>query len=167
MRSTREIVTTPPAISLDTFKNHVRVVGNAFDKDLALKLRAAILAAEAEIDQILALSNYTLTGQFTSLVDLSHLYPLVEVKEVVVDDTVLDSDLYTLNDSVLSFSQTVDGNKMKIIAVAGYESLPEDIISAILLIAADYWYNPTDSVKQLPTASGNILKYHRKWPATK
>ena len=163
MQVTQHIITWP--VSLEVFKAHLRMKSSEFDSDLQLKLNAATRAAEMEIADILAKRENVATTAFSSVVNLPE--EPIEVISVEIDGVLIDIDKYTVVGSAVRLDSSVSGSEIIITYHTGLkdpDKVDDDIKAAILLIASSFWRNPVDSVEQLPKASQNLLKFHRKWP---
>ena len=162
MREARVIDAAKLCPSLAEFKAHIRLVGSDMDPDLTLKLRAAIMAAEGFVGQILAPSVFT--RQCALALSTPLMVPVVSVTSVTVDGEPLDPSLYRVNsDGVLVIDKSVEGEQMVVVYSAGEGDLPDDIKAAILLHAAALFNNPVDSVETMPKASTNLLRRYRRW----
>jgi len=147
-------------ISLDDLREWNYIDDTTFDTKLQLCLAAAISAAESYINQVVWPSSFVLNFSGVPREVEIQPYPVSSVA-VSVDDAKLSPELYALNGDILRIDASAEGSATEITVKAGYEILDPDIKSAILLIASEMFRNPTDSVKQLPTASKLLLDPHR------
>lgn len=148
--------------SLDDFKAHIRVTSDDLDSELTNKLVAAIRSAEHMIGKVIALSRFTFTGSFRSVITFPER-PFRSVVSVKVDDVVLSEDRYTVSGRTLVFAEGVTGSTVEVVYKAGMKSVEYDIKAAILLHAAALFANPVDSVETMPKASTNLLRPYRSW----
>lgn len=158
---TRDIleITSP---SLADFRRHLRITSNDLDAELHAKLRAAILLAEHEISTVIAPSVYVLTCKFVN--NLGLRWPVRSVTRVKVDGEVLPETDYAWTESGLTVSADVAGSRMEVVYEAGLEQVPEDIQSAILLLAGSLFDNPTDRPEERDrTTARNLLRPYRTW----
>ena len=121
---------------LQEFKRHIRMTSNDLDAELRAKLRAAVRHAEHHIGKVILRSEFVTT-------------------EIVTG--------WTLEGRVLHVLSTVSGENMRVTYEAGYECIPPDMKTAILMHAASLFNNPTDSVETLTKASQNLLRPYRSW----
>ena len=125
-------------------------------------LQAAIESAEHHIGSIIARSEFVYDGWFVRSFDMKG--PGCELKSVDVDGESLDEDEYTVDRNTLLISQDVTMcEKMTVTYVAGMTQVPFDIKAAVLLIAAQLFNNPVDSVETLPSVAKNLLRPYRSW----
>jgi len=143
------------------FKSHLRITSDDLDAELLVKLKAAILACEHEIDTVIARSRFTLTCSFSSSVSLS--YPTSEVESVEVDGVEIQDDEFSFDEKGLTFAEGVSGSSVTVVYVAGLEQVPYDICAAIYLYGAKLFNAPVDTVNTLPTQSASLLRPYRKW----
>ena len=144
---------------LQEFKRHIRMTSNDLDAELRAKLRAAVRHAEHHIGKVILRSEFVTTVPFASSLTLKAPNPVVESLEV--DGTEVTG--YGLDGRVLSVPQGVSGEQMTVTYEAGYECIPPDMKTAILMHAASLFNNPTDSVETLTKASQNLLRPYRSW----
>lgn len=132
-----------------------------FDSKLQVCLEAAIAAAESHANIVIWPSTFTLALDH---IDREIPVPFCPVTSVAVsvDGVALNPNLFTFDGNVISVDGSVQGQEMEVVLTAGAEETESDIKSAILLIASELFRNPTDSVKQLPTASQLLLRPYRR-----
>lgn len=147
--------------SLQDFKTHLRITSGDLDAVLEPCLLAAIASAEHHIGKDIALSIYTLRGNFRHTVNFKN--PVLEVLSLAVDGKQIDKSLFMLTNNALSISPEVEGAEMVITYKAGMNQVPPDIKAAIMLTAAKLFNNPVDSVEALPSVAKNLLAPHRSW----
>lgn len=152
MKVVRKIDYSKMPITLERFKRHLRMSESAFDDDLQSKLKAAFANAENYIGQYLIPSTLTITGDFASVT----VSGLIEIKSVTSEGKEI---LYALRESEILLDADTD---IELICTAGGCD-KEDILQAVLLIAAAMFSNPADSVEQLPKASQMLLRPYRAW----
>lgn len=158
---TRDIleITSP---SLADFRRHLRITSNDLDAELHAKLRAAILMAEHEISTVIAPSVYDISCKFVH--NLGLRWPVRSVTSVKVDGELLPETDYSVTEEVLSVSEGVVGSRMEVVYEAGLEQVPEDVQSAILLLAGSLFNNPTDRPEERDrTTARNLLRPYRTW----
>lgn len=126
---------------LPGLKEHLRLLVDDFDFSLSSILSAAIEHAENVTGSIFLESEFSGTD-----IDRGGFYPIQKV---------------------ISGDATFDGGRIKgkgeVTFLAGYPSMPPAARAAIYLIAASIWKDPEDGVRNLPTASTNLLKSYRRW----
>lgn len=132
-----------------------------FDDKLQVCLAAGIAAAESHANIVIWPSTFTLALDHIESEIPVPFCPVTSVT-VKVDDAALDPSLYAFDGNVIRVDGSVQGQGMEVILTAGAEETEGDIKSAILLIASELFRNPTDSVKQLPTASQLLLRPYRR-----
>nr|DAH35460.1 MAG TPA: head tail connector [Caudoviricetes sp.] len=148
----REIDYSKMPVTLERFKKHMRIAIAAFDDDLLSKLKAAFANAENYIGQYLIPSTLTITGDFAS-VTVPNLTDIESVKSNG------EEVLYAVRGDKILFDKDTD---IELVCTAGGCD-KEDILQAVLLIAAAMFNNPVDSVEQLPKASQMLLRPYRAW----
>lgn len=89
--------------------------------------------------------------------------PITDIVSVRLDGEELDVTEIGISGSSLYFPEGMKGNSVIIEFIAGFKEVPFDVAAAILLIAAKFFENPSDSVEQLPKASTNLLRPHKRW----
>lgn len=147
-------------VKLEDLKGHLRLQGNDFDDILSLHLAAAVEAAEAYTGLVLRDSTYKTVGIPETDVVCTDILPVREITSVTVDGhDVKDARIY---DSKILVPGAA-GKQVEVTFAAGYTQLPYDIVAAILLIAARFFEHPVDGVEQLPKASTNLLRAHKRW----
>lgn len=158
---TRTINTLAP--SLAELKRHLRITATDLDEDLTAILRSAIMTAEHEIGTVIPASSFVLK-QTLSCRSIKLRWPTTEVTSVKVDDVALESGDFTNTESLLILADGVEGEKVEVEYNAGLESVPDDIKSAILLIAGGLFSNPTDRPEERDrTTARNLLRPYRSW----
>ena len=142
---------------LQEFKRHIRMTSDDLDAELRSKLQAAVYHAEHHIGKVILRSEFIVTVPFASSLTLKAPNPVVESLEVDGEETRgYDQDGRTLH-------VYGSGTGMKVTYEAGYECIPPDMKTAILMHAASLFNNPTDSVETLTKASQNLLRPYRSW----
>ena len=158
---TRDIleITCP---SLESFRKHLRITSHDLDAELLAKLRAGILSAEHEISTVIARSRFHLTGSFSPTISLR--WPVRKVTSVEVDGNEVATSDYSYDEKALTFAEGVSGSKFSLTYEAGLEDVPEDIQSAIMLLAGSLFNNPTDRPEERDrTTARNLLRPYRTW----
>jgi hypothetical protein len=148
-------------VSLDELKQWNYIESNLFDEKLKTCLYAAIASAESHANIIIWPSTFTL-----ALDHIEHEIPVfacpVSSISIIVDGSPLAASLYQFDGNVILVDGSVQGSNMTVTLEAGIDPMDDDIRSAILLISSELFRNPTDSVKQLPTASQLLLQPFRR-----
>lgn len=152
MKVVRKIDYSKMPVTLERFKKHLRLTVASFDDDLLSKLKAAFANAENYVGQYLIPSTLTITGDFASVT----VPNLVDVQSVKSGGKEI---LYVNREDMILLDEDTD---IELVCTAGGCD-KEDILQAVLLIAAAMFSNPVDSVEQLPKASQMLLKPHRTW----
>lgn len=148
--------------SLAGLKANLRLAGSGFDADLAVKLKAAIEAAELFIGTVIARSTFQESFPFCRRIQLRE--PVLTVTKVVVGETELTADQYTITGGLLHIHDDVEEASPVVVTYnAGLPTVAMDITQAIYLHASALFVNPVDSVEALPKASQNLLMSHRHW----
>ena len=147
-------------VKLEQLKEHLRIMSDDFDSILILHLKAAIASAEEFTGQVLWPGNFRLTGDFDKVLKTG-IMPITDIVSVRLDGEELD--VTEISGSSLYFPEGMKGNSVIIEFIAGFKEVPFDVAAAILLIAAKFFENPLDSVEQLPKASTNLLRPHKRW----
>lgn len=147
-------------VTVEQLKEHLRLTTDDFDGALERHLRGAIAAAESFTGLTLVAGTFRTTGVPEDTVETG-VMPIREVTKAEVDG----ADCLA--------SAEVEGSRVRLPGAAGkravveftggYEELPGDVVSAILLIAGRFFTNPADSVEQLPKASTNLLRPYKRW----
>ncbi|MCQ2137884.1 MAG: phage gp6-like head-tail connector protein [Bacteroidales bacterium] len=150
----------PEQISLEVLKAWLYVDGDALDEKLRLCLAAAITQAETYTGLVLQPSRFTFSGPFDNRITLS-VRPVTGIVAVTVDGRSLTAEEFSLDCETVVIDSSVSGEKAKVVFTAGEAPMPDDIRMAILKIAADFFQNPDDQVRQLPTASQLLLRPYR------
>ena len=153
----RTFVTMAANGLLQEFKRHIRMTSDDLDAELYAKLMAAVQHAEHHIGKVILWSEFTETVPFTTTLILK--VPNTQMVDLEVDG-VASTD-YVLSGKVLHVNGT--GTQMTVRYRAGYECIPFDMKSAILMDAASLFNNPTDHVETLTKASQNLLRPYRSW----
>ena len=153
----RTFVTMAANGLLQEFKRHIRMTSDDLDAELYAKLMAAVRHAEHHIGKVILRSEFVTTVPFTSSLTLKAPGIVVESLEVDGEETNgFDQDGKTLH-------VYGSGTSMTVTYEAGYECIPPDMKTAILMHAASLFNNPTDSVETLTKASQNLLRPYRSW----
>lgn len=160
-KETRERLMSESQALLRHFRAHLRITGEDLDAELQQCMMAAIASAEHAIGSVILLSDVTLETSFASSLTLRK--PLLSVASVKVDDVVLEKDLYNTDGNVLTFDDSVSGEKVEVKYRAGFEPIPADMLAALMLHASSLFSTPLDSVETLPKASANLLRPYRSW----
>lgn len=148
-------------VALDDLREWNYIDDHIFDNKLRLCLRSAIAMVESYINSIVWPGTFSLSlDNIIHRIPLS-IYPVTSIS-VLVDGKPIAETLYSFDGHDLLISDAVTGESMEILVEAGNEEVDEDIKAAILLVASELFRNPTDSVKQLPTASQQILNPYRR-----
>lgn len=146
----------------EELRDHLRLATGDFDNILELHLKAAIASAEEFTGLVLRRGNFQLAGNFSHEIK-TDIMPISEIVSVSLDGKEVGKGCVEIEDSVLRFPDGMHGEKVKLEFIAGFAEIPSDIAAAILLIASRFFENPADSVEQLPKASTNLLRPHKKW----
>ena len=149
-------------VKLEQLKEHLRIMSDDFDSILILHLKASIASAEEFTGQVLWPGNFRLTGDFDKVLKTG-IMPITDIVSVRLDGEELDVTEIGISGSSLYFPEGMKGNSVIIEFIAGFKEVPFDVAAAILLIAAKFFENPSDSVEQLPKASTNLLRPHKRW----
>lgn len=151
----KNIIVRP--VSLEDMKNHLRIYVDAFDADLEGKIDAATEWAEHYCGLIVAPSDITVTGDLKGTVEVPG--PVRGILAVRKDGTEIEEGVSCSIDGTITLAPGVEADE--ITYKAGLEQTPDGIRQAIMLMAASMWENPTDSVRNLPTASESLLRQYR------
>lgn len=146
---------------LRDLKSHLRLLDNDFDNQLAMYIRSAITAAENSTGIFIMKEDLSLSYPFSHKIDIRE-YPLA-ISIVNVDGVPLQPEQYRYDGMYLFIDAGVSGKEVTVQATVGYDSIPEDIRMAVLLIAAKFFQSPVDSVENLPKASENLLRPYRRY----
>ncbi len=149
-------------VKLEQLKEHLRIMSDDFDSVLVLHLKAAIASAEKFTGQVLWPGNFQLKADFAREIKTG-IMPISDVVSVWVDGEEIRKEVIEVKDSVLCFPVGMTGESVVAEFSAGFRELPFDVVAAILLIAAKFFESPSDSVEQLPKASTNLLRPHKRW----
>jgi hypothetical protein len=147
---------------LKRLKGHLRLTADDLDVELRAKLLAAVRSAENQIGTVIVRSSFTGSFDFSSSIYLGA--PLIEVKSVEVDGVSLSKG-FAVNKraGTIVFDGTVSGVEVEVTYEAGLDQIPDDMMVAVLMIAASFFSNPMDSVQSLPNASANLLRPYRHY----
>jgi len=164
-------------VSVTGFKNAINFNVDGKDDTINLFLKAAVNEAELFTGRQFYTSVWELQlTDFETVVKIGKS-PVTGINSVVYFDAdnqqvemVSGTDYYT--DVVSEPAEVHFLNKpsvyayradaVKINFTVGHASgLPEDIRAAIYMAAGAYFINPTDAVRQFPTASRNLLRNYR------
>lgn len=147
---------------LARLRGHLRITTDDLDQELRAKLLAAVRAAENQIGSVIVRSDFTDVFLFSSSVTLDA--PLISVRSVKVDGVSLSGG-YSVSKAAgtVTFDGSVTGSEAEIDWEAGMEQIPDDVMIAVLMMAASFFSNPMDSVMSLPTASANLLRPYRHY----
>ena len=148
-------------VSLDDIKEWNYIEDKHFDGKLRMCIEAGVANVEAYANRIVWPSTFALSLDHVEYDIPFREYPVTSVA-ISVDGTPLDASLYTYDGNSILIDASVKGESMEISVQVGNEEVEGDIKAAILLVASELFRNPTDSVKQLPTASQQILKPYRR-----
>ena len=146
--------------TLDDFKHHLRITGDAQDSLLMMYLKAAISSAEHYIGRVIAISRFKVVTSSASI-ELSK--PLVGVNSVEVGGKPLTKADYSIKENLVEIPCVKEGEEVKVVYTAGMNQVPFDIKASILLTAADLFTNPVDGVRNLPTAASRLLDPYRNY----
>ena len=148
-------------VTLDEIKEWNYIEDNHFDNKLRACVDAGVAQVESFINGIVWPSKFVL-----SLDRVEHAIPFREYPvrsiTVTVDGEQIDDSLVSYDGNLIRIAASVTGDSMTISVEAGNEEVEDDIKAAIKLVASELFRNPTDSVKQLPTTSQQILKPYRR-----
>lgn len=168
-----------PIIPLEDMKVQLRVVDTAEDDLIAAVFAAAVLAAEASTNRVIQQRGCTL--RLSSLP--AGRDPLVlpggavdEITSVEVDGEAVDGWEVVGHSPALLFPDdpwpavTATGLPVTVEYVAGYATVPDDIIAAIKLIATNLYENRSSVVigtisSELPMGAEWLLRGYRIWVA--
>ncbi len=147
---------------LKRLKGHLRVTADDLDTELRAKLLAAVRSAENQIGTVIVRSSFTGSFDFSSSIYLGA--PLVKVESVGVDGVSLSKG-FAVNKraGTISFDGTVTGAEVAVAWESGLDQIPDDMMAAVLMMAASFFSNPLDSVQSLPNASANLLRPYRHY----
>lgn len=148
-------------VTLDELRDWNYIDDHTFDNKLRLCLRSAVAMVESYINSIVWPGTFSLSLDHIAPIVPVSLYPVTSIS-VLVDGEPLAKALYSFDGHDLRLADAVTGDSMEVLVEAGNEEVDEDVKTAILLVASEFFRNPTDSVKQLPTASQQILNPHRR-----
>lgn len=156
----RERVGTLP-VTLAELKSWNYIQDDIYNDKLNVCLRSAIAAVESHINSVVWKSTFALSFDHMEYIIPVEIAP-VESIVITVDGEALQDSLYRFDGDVIAIDRSVEGSLMAVSIVAGKDAIDDDIKSAVLLMASELFRNPTDSVKQLPTASQLLLQPHRR-----
>lgn len=184
----RTVEPTAEPVSVADAKLHLRVDHNTEDAKIGRDVRAARLQVEDYLGRGLVTQTWTYAqDMFTTTIPLPMAGPLASVTSVKYYDTAgtlqtLATTVYEVDtlsepgcvrlkpDQVWPQLQAGKALAVEIVYVVGqaYTAVREDIVSALLLLAADrYEYRENTIVgtivAQIPTAVHALLAPHRMW----
>ena len=148
-------------VSLDDIKEWNYIEDNHFDNKLRSCVAAGVAQVESFINGIVWPSKFVLSLDRVEHVIPFREYPVRSIT-VAVDGDQIDDSLISYDGNLIRIAGSVTGERMEVSVEAGNEEVEDDIKAAIKLVASELFRNPTDSVKQLPTASQQILKPYRR-----
>lgn len=148
-------------VSLDELKQWNYIESDLFDDKLKACLNSAIASAESHANIIIWKSTFTLALDHIEYEIPVFACPVSSIS-IAVDNSSLAASLYQFDGNVILVDGSVRGDAMTVTIEAGIDPVDDDIKAAILLIASELFRNPTDSVKQLPTASQLLLQPFRR-----
>ncbi len=147
---------------LGRLRSHLRLTSCDFDGELRQKLCAAARSAEHQIGRVVFKSRFSDTFTFSPEIRLDS--PLLAVESVAVDGVSLKEGWTPVRSaSAVRFDPSVTGSEAEIVWTSGMEQVPDDLMSAVLLIASSLFSNPLDSVETLPKASAALLRPYRNY----
>lgn len=164
-------------VSLTELKDHIGITHNAKDANLTILLAAAVDDAERFTSRQLMPATYEMILPAFSKRIVIGKSPVSEIVSVsyfdqnnvtrTIDSTgfyksLFSEPAYIELETIPAVYSRPDAVTIRF--TAGYESaqkVPAAIKAAILLTAAGFYENPADSVRQLPTAAGNLLRQYR------
>ncbi|WP_195360323.1 head-tail connector protein [Odoribacter splanchnicus] len=149
-------------VKLEQLKEHLRIMSDDFDSILTLHLKAAIASAEEFTGQVIWPGNYRLTADFDRVLKTG-IMPVTGIVSVCLDGEELKGIEIGISGSSLCLPEGIKGDSVVVEFTAGFREVPFDVTAAILLTAAKFFENPSDSVEQLPKASTNLLRPHKRW----
>ena len=157
---TRTITTLQP--SLEELKRHLRITADDLDQELTAILKGAIMSAEHEISTVISASSFVLTREFARSIKLR--WPVTGVTSVKVDGDAVDASKYSYDEKSITFAEDVEGSNVEVAYTAGLSAAPDDIKSAVLLLAGSLFNNPTDRPEERDrTTARNLLRPYRTW----
>lgn len=165
-------VTTPPIVEPVTVSEAKAWLKVDWDSEDSL-IEALISAAREKCEQYTnrAFISQGITESFgvNDDVVLSR-GEVISLDSVTVGEEVLTSADYTTDDSINGFTialNSLPDDRVTVVYTAGYgesaSDVPKAIIAAIYLMVSDLYDNRGDKVRQLPTASENLLNTVRRW----
>ncbi len=147
---------------LERLKSHLRLTSSDLDGELKQKLCAAARSAEHQIGRVVFKSRFTDIFPFSPEIRLDS--PILAVESVAVDGVPLSEGWAAVRSaSSLRFDTSVTGYEVEVVWTSGMEQIPDDLMNAVLLIAASLFNNPLDSVETLPKASAALLRPYRNY----
>ena len=95
---------------------------------------------------------------------------VISIDSVTVGETTLTTADYSTDGAIDGYKITLNDlpdDRVVVVYTAGYgtaaNDVPKAINAAILLMVSDLYDNRSDKVRQLPTASENLLNTVRRW----
>lgn len=132
-------------VPLELAKSHLRVVGTHDDGLIERYVKAARKAAENYINQAIVLARYEQTGDRLERSFELLKHPVQQVESIYWGEYQYIETDYHVRSNYL-YLPVVDGlepafDAGKVTYTAGFEEVPEDIVSAILLILGHLYEN--------------------------
>lgn len=166
-------------VSSTGFTQAINFYVSGKDETIDLMLKAAIIDAQdysglslydsewemqlENFKEIIQIEKYPVTG-----IDSVKYFDSSNNEITMVEGTDFNTDIVS-EPARIKFINTPDVYSHRLDAVrirfrTGYANgIPEDLKAAIYMAAGAYMINPTDAVRQFPTASKNLLRNHRKY----
>ena len=173
-------VVTPAAqiITTGDAKTHLRVDGTSEDTYINGLVRAATSVIENYTERQLGIATWLLQVNELRDIDLPK-HPVSMISQIQYYDRgnalqTLNTGLYDLiageeksslvfEDELPDLSDRVDA--VQITFVSGYNSIPDVLVSAVLLVLGSLYDKRDDTVKKLPTAAEYLAQpYKRYYP---
>lgn len=164
-------------VSVSGFKNAINFNVDGKDDTIELFLKAAVNEAELFTGRQFKITTWELQlSDFADIVEI-HKSPITGIDSVVYFNS--DNEIVTMSSGTDYYTDIVSepakvyfrnkptvylyrADAVKITFKTGYiNRLPSDITAAIYMAAGSYFTNPTDAVRQFPTASRNLLRNYR------
>jgi uncharacterized phiE125 gp8 family phage protein len=150
-------------VTLEQAKSQLDIIDSFHDALIGVYITAARRNAENYINQAIVKTRYEQSADRLPLSFELLKYPVTAVESVAWGEyNYTDAD-YQVRDNYL-YLPVVDGlepafDMAKVTYIAGYEDggVPEDIISAILLIIKQLY----DNEEKMPEAAKSLLNYYR------
>lgn len=155
-----ERTTIGDVIALQSLKDWLYIDTTDFDAKLAVCLASAVAAAENYTGLTLNISQYALSMPFSKKL-LLPVHPVTEVSQLAVDGESIDLSKWSLESDNIIFDKSICGSVVDLTVKAGKSAVEQDILTAVLLMAADLFQNPVDAVRQLPTMSRMLLQPYK------